>query len=84
MFPVVMRYWLCPMARGGCGSRSLNIELQQPLNPDPAEKVERFGWRFAPGDKVMQSANDNENGVCKADLGTVKTIDTDVSELTGD
>ena len=26
---------LCPMARGGCGSRSLNIELQQLLNPDP-------------------------------------------------
>ncbi len=51
------------MARGGCGSRSLNIELQKLLNPDPAEQVERFGWRFAPGDKVMQIANDYEKEV---------------------
>lgn len=49
---------LCPMARGSCGSRSLNIELQKLLNPDPAEQVERFEWRFAPGDKVIQIAND--------------------------
>ena len=51
---------LCPMARGGCGSRALNLELQKLLNPDPAQQVERFGWRFAPGDKVMQIANDYE------------------------
>jgi len=54
---------LCPMARGGCGSRSRNIELQKLLNPDPVEQVERFGWRFAPGDKVMQIANDYDKEV---------------------
>jgi len=73
---------LCPMARGGCGSRSLKIELQKLLNPDPVV-VERFGWRFALGDKVMQIASDDEAEVCKGDVGTVKTIDTDASELTG-
>jgi exodeoxyribonuclease V alpha subunit len=72
---------LCPMARGGCGSRSLNVELQQRLNPDPAEQVERFGWRFAPGDKVMQVANDYEKEVFNGDLGTVETIDADAGEL---
>ena len=72
---------LCPMARGGCGSRSLNIELQQLLNPDPVEQVERFGWRFAPGDKVMQIANDYEKEVFNGDVGTIDAIDADNSEL---
>jgi exodeoxyribonuclease V alpha subunit len=45
---------LCPMNRGGVGARSLNIELQAALNPAGERKVERFGWTFAPGDKVMQ------------------------------
>src|SRR5262249_54963445 len=34
------------------GARSLNIELQAALNPAGERKVERFGWVFAPGDKV--------------------------------
>ena len=72
---------LCPMARGGCGSRSLNIELQRLLNPDPVEQVERFGWRFAPGDKVMQIANDYEKEVFNGDVGTIDAIDSDNSEL---
>jgi exodeoxyribonuclease V alpha subunit len=72
---------LCPMARGGCGSRSLNIELQRLLNPDPVEQVERFGWRFAPGDKVMQIANDYEKEVFNGDVGTIDAIDADNSEL---
>jgi hypothetical protein len=49
---------LCPMNRGGVGARSLNIELQAALNPAGDRKVERFGWTFAPGDKVMQIEND--------------------------
>jgi len=72
---------LCPMARGGCGSRSLNIELQKLLNPDPTEQVERFGWRFAPGDKVMQIANDYEKEVFNGDVGTIDAIDEGNSEL---
>ena len=73
---------LCPMARGGCGSRALNGELQRLLNPDPAEQVERFGWRFAPGDKVMQISNDYEREVFNGDLGTIDSLDGDNSELT--
>jgi exodeoxyribonuclease V alpha subunit len=72
---------LCPMARGGCGSRSLKIERQKLLNPDPAEQVERFGWRFAPGDKVMQIANDYEKEVFNGDVATIDAIDADNSEL---
>jgi exodeoxyribonuclease V alpha subunit len=79
--PIAQVQVLCPMARGGCGSRSLNIELQKLLNPDPAEQVERFGWRFAPGDKVMQIANDYEKEVFNGDVGTIDAIDSDNSEL---
>jgi exodeoxyribonuclease V alpha subunit len=79
--PVAEVQVLCPMARGGCGSRSLNLELQKLLNRDPAEQVERFGWRFAPGDKVMQIANDYEKEVFNGDVGTIDAIDADNSEL---
>jgi hypothetical protein len=43
---------------GQVGARSLNIELRAALNPAGDRKVERFGWTFAPGDKVMQIEND--------------------------
>ncbi|MFM9103237.1 MAG: ATP-dependent RecD-like DNA helicase, partial [Cyanobium sp.] len=47
----------------------------------PMEQVERFGWRFAPGDKVMQIANDYEKEVFNGDVGTIDAIDSDNSEL---
>jgi exodeoxyribonuclease V alpha subunit len=80
--PIAQVQVLCPMARGGCGSRSLNIELQNLLNPDPTEQVERFGWRFTPADKVMQVANNYDKEVFNGDVGTVETIDADASDLT--
>ena len=51
------------MNRGGVGARSLNIELQAALNPAGDRKVERFGWTFAPSDKVMQIENDYDKEV---------------------
>src|ERR1700741_2059601 len=60
---------LCPMNRGGVGARSLNIELQAALNPAGERKVERFGWTFAPGDKIMQVENDYDKEVYNGDIG---------------
>ena len=57
------------MNRGGVGARSLNIELQAALNPSGEAKVERFGWTFAPGDKVMQIENDYDKEVYNGDTG---------------
>src|SRR5439155_26810848 len=62
---------LCPMNRGGGGARSLNIELQAALNPAGERKVERFGWTFAPGDKVMQIENDYDKEVYNGDIGYI-------------
>ena len=73
---------LCPMNRGGAGARSLNIELQKALNPAGDRKVERFGWTFAPGDKVMQIENDYDKEVYNGDIGYVTDVDPDAGELT--
>ena len=54
---------LCPMNRGAAGARSLNLALQAALNPAGERRVERFGWTFAPGDKVMQVQNDYDKEV---------------------
>jgi exodeoxyribonuclease V alpha subunit len=73
---------LCPMNRGGVGARSLNIELQAALNPAGDRKVERFGWTFAPGDKIMQIENDYDKEVYNGDIGYVEDVESDDGELT--
>lgn len=72
---------LCPMNRGGIGARSLNIELQAALNPAGERKVERFGWTFAAGDKVMQIENDYDKEVYNGDMGYIEDVDLDAGEL---
>ena len=72
---------LCPMNRGGLGARSLNIELQNVLNPPGEIRIDRFGWTFCPGDKVMQIENDYDKEVYNGDLGVVSHIDMEESEL---
>jgi exodeoxyribonuclease V alpha subunit len=72
---------LCPMNRGGLGARSLNIELQKALNPPGESRIERFGWTFCPGDKVMQVENDYDRDVYNGDLGVVSSIDMEQGEL---
>lgn len=75
---------LCPMNRGGVGARSLNIALQAALNPNPTDKVDRFGWTFAPGDKVMQIENDYDKDVFNGDIGYIEAVDVDDGELVVD
>src|SRR4051812_6382121 len=77
---------LCPMNRGGLGARSLNLELQALLNP-PREgeaRIERFGWTYGVGDKVMQVQNDHEREVYNGDLGIVRRVDAEETELVVD
>jgi exodeoxyribonuclease V alpha subunit len=72
---------LCPMNRGGVGARSLNIELQAVLNPAGDRKVERFGWTFAPGDKVMQIENDYDKEIYNGDIGYIDDVDPNAGEI---
>jgi hypothetical protein len=45
-------------------------------------KIERFGWTFAPGDKVMQIENDYNKEVYNGDIGYIDDVNPDVGELT--
>src|SRR5436190_15965636 len=72
---------LCPMNRGGVGARSLNIELQAALNPASDRQGERFGWTFAPGDKVMQIENDYDKEVYNGDIGHINDVHPDADEI---
>ena len=73
---------LCPMNRGDTGARHLNERLQQVLNPPGPTAVERFGWHFGPGDKVMQTANDYDKDVFNGDIGRIVAVRPSDQELT--
>ncbi len=75
---------LCPINRGGLGARSLNLELQRALNPPGEVRVERFGWTYSVGDKVMQAANDYDKDVYNGDLGFIARIDPEQGEVVVD
>ncbi len=68
---------LTPMNHGGLGARSLNLELQQHLNPAAQPRITRFGWTYAPGDKVIQTVNDYDKAVFNGDIGRVGRIDVE-------
>lgn len=70
---------LTPMNRGGLGTRSLNLVLQEKLNAAAIPKLNKFGWVFAPGDKVMQIVNNYDKDVFNGDNGTITTIDVENS-----
>jgi exodeoxyribonuclease V alpha subunit len=72
---------LCPMNRGGLGARSLNIDLRQALNSPGEVRVERFGSAYGMGDKVMQVEDDYDKEVYNGDLGVVRAIDPEASEM---
>ncbi len=74
---------LCPMNRGNSGARALNLALQTALNPaqSGAPRVERFGWIFGVGDKVMQIENDYDKEVYNGDLGFIAAIDLDLGQV---
>jgi exodeoxyribonuclease V alpha subunit len=77
---------LTPMNRGDLGARNLNQLLQAKLNPpqDGKPQVERFGYTFRVGDKVLQTENDYKKDVFNGDLGIVTKVDQDESELSVD
>ncbi|NCD32349.1 MAG: ATP-dependent RecD-like DNA helicase [Spartobacteria bacterium] len=72
---------LCPMRRGVLGSQNLNAVIQQAVN-GRSKAIERFGYRFAVGDKVMQTENDYDKDVFNGDIGMIHAINTEEQELT--
>ncbi len=72
---------LTPMQRGELGARALNTALQQALNPD-GEAIERFGWQYRSGDKVMQIRNNYDKDVFNGDIGRVRRLDRETRSMT--
>jgi exodeoxyribonuclease V alpha subunit len=72
---------LCPMNRGITGARGINQALQAALNPPGEHSVDKFGYRFSVGDKVMQIENNYDRDVYNGDIGLVTGIDLDEEEL---
>src|SRR5439155_25571415 len=76
---------LTPMNRSELGVRNLNTVLQGVLNPPAGQaEVQRFGWTFRVGDKVMQTENNYQREVFNGDLGRVLSIDPVDQELVAD
>ncbi len=66
---------LTPMNRSLLGARNLNQVLQTALNPaNGGAEVQRFGWTFRVGDRVIQTQNNYDRDVFNGDLGTVDKI----------
>jgi len=79
--PIIDTQILCPMQRGSCGARSLNIELQKSLNPNAHQGVEKYGQMFSISDKVMQMENNYDKEVYNGDIGFIKLINFDGQKL---
>jgi exodeoxyribonuclease V alpha subunit len=70
------------MTRGVIGTRNLNVELQQALNPPSEQSVQKFGWTYGVGDKVMQIENNYDKEVYNGDIGFICSINLPDNELT--
>ncbi len=77
---------LTPMNRSELGARHLNTRLQEVLNPAQlgVAEVERYGWTYRVGDKVLQTVNNYDKEVFNGDIGRVKSIDLNERELVVD
>jgi exodeoxyribonuclease V alpha subunit len=74
---------LTPMNRSELGSQALNLRLQEALNPAKGgPQVQRFGWTFRVGDKVMQTHNNYQKEVFNGDIGRITAIDETEREVT--
>jgi exodeoxyribonuclease V alpha subunit len=72
---------LTPMNRGGLGSRSLNVTLQATLNPTTEPKISKFGYTFAPGDKIIQNINNYDKDVFNGDIGFIISANLEESSM---
>ena len=71
---------LTPMQRGVVGAANLNMALQRALNPSQLS-LNRGGYSFRQGDRVMQLRNNYDKDVFNGDLGYVESVDMEECTL---
>ena len=74
---------LTPMQRGVVGAANLNLLLQQALNPS-GPSLNRGGYTYRQGDRVMQQRNNYAKEVFNGDQGYIREVDTEDRMLTVD
>jgi exodeoxyribonuclease V alpha subunit len=69
---------------GASSLRTRSGERSSQLNPPRSGEaaVERFGWRFQRGDKVIQTENNYDKDVFNGDIGIVEKVDSVEQEVT--
>lgn len=77
--PIKQIQVLCPMNKGNLGVYEMNHKLQEKLNPikEGIPRVEKFGYKFQAGDKVIQTQNNYDKDVFNGDIGIIASIDLD-------
>ncbi len=71
---------LTPMQRGIVGASNLNLALQDALNPTSVS-LNRGGYSYRKGDRVMQVRNNYDKGVFNGDLGYIEEVDMEERTL---
>lgn len=71
---------LTPMQRGVVGASNLNLVLQDALNPTSV-CLNRGGYSYRKGDRVMQIRNNYDKGVFNGDLGYIEEVDMEERTL---
>ena len=71
---------LTPMQRGVVGASNLNIVLQETINPSKIG-LNRGGYSFRQGDRVMQIRNNYDKNVFNGDLGYIQAVDMEERTL---
>ncbi len=75
---------LTPMHRGNAGAQHLNHVLQNLLNPleeGSKQTLQRMGQEYRVGDRVMQIRNNYDKFVFNGDMGIIKEIKGEASEM---
>lgn len=72
---------LVPMNKGIAGTQNLNNELQKILNPADKKSIDRFGYSFKVGDRVMQIRNNYDKFIFNGDIGTIEDIRPEDKEI---
>ena len=72
---------LTPMQRSAIGANSLNMSIQQRVNPT-GSGLSRAGFVFRKGDRVLQLKNDYTKEVFNGDIGLITAVNMEDRTLT--
>ncbi len=73
---------LTPMNKNELGSKALNAALRDHFNPQRGQaEIERLGWAWRVGDKIIQTSNNYQKNVFNGDLGIIVAIDLTEGEV---